>query len=160
MYKISVSTADRSVRLNCHVWLLRLGDTGLGTPDINASLPESMSDGHDRLLSEPRHTRLDLCTSYFIVSYFVLCVSIRWVLKKLILFLGERGINSIFSLPPSIPTRVFKRITVSFFKVSYRLFFKKIVSSLEFLFSHIFLSLNVCIYKPLYHVHDVIQSQF
>ena len=41
---------------------LRLEDAGLGAPDLNAGLPESMSGVLNRLLPEPGHTRPDLCT--------------------------------------------------------------------------------------------------
>ena len=44
--------------------LLRLEDAGLGAPDINADLPESMSDGLDRLPAEPRLSRPDPCTDH------------------------------------------------------------------------------------------------
>ena len=38
---------------------LKLEDTGLVAPDMNAGFPESMSDGLDRLPPDPGHTRLD-----------------------------------------------------------------------------------------------------
>ena len=42
---------------------LKLENAGFGTPNMNAGLPEFMSNGLDRLPAEPGHIRPDPCTN-------------------------------------------------------------------------------------------------